>query len=282
MSSQSPMTVAAVSGTGETISCGFLNGVVTYQSFNGATNIIPPQKMHQQPVRCIRFSADGRLLASGSDDTLATVMDTGSGTGRQFRGHDAPVTSIDVSDGGLVATGSGDHTVRVWTQDSSTHRHRIPCPMGVSHVSLSPRGHLLATGGPGGATIFDTGDWKSLTVGTEASVKLVRFSRDGSRLATVTTANVVRVWDTSKAFDTITLPLLAERSEGARINDVTFGFKGDRLGICRDDGVLIIWLHGLNRFMQPKFGDTSVPMKIWTMDFVADDGFLPLFTGRTA
>ncbi len=281
MDALNPPTVAAVSGTGETFSLGYLNGAVSYQSFDGAKHIVAPQRMHQGAVRSLRYSADGRLLASGGEDRIACVIDVNTGTGRQFVGHQGTVTTIDASDRGVIATGSGDHTVRIWDMANVKELKSIPHPMGVTHLSFAPRGHMLATAGPAGVIIWDGNDWKDLPVIKDASVKLVRFSRDGSRMATVTAGNLIRVWDTSRALDSVRLTMLAERTEGANVNDVAFNFIGERLGICRGDGILTVWNHVTKEVMQPSLAEVSVPLKIWTMDFAADGGFLPVFTART-
>ncbi len=273
MGSLNPVTIAAISTPAQSVAFGHVNGTITIQSFvdQRATCV----QMHQHAVRAMRFSPDGRSILSGSEDKFACVLDIANGTGRKFSGHDGPVTTIDASDRGTIATGSGDHTVRVWETASGKELKQLRHPAGVTHLSYAPRGHLLATAGPTGITIFDGNDWKEMAVARGISVKIVRFSRDGKRLAYVTTDNIVRVLNSDNALDKVRLELLAERTERTRINDVVFDFSGDRLGICRNNGVAV-WNHCDGNVVEP---DLEGALNVWSMDFEADGRFIPVYTG---
>ena len=62
------------------------------------------------------FSADSRLLASGSKDTTLKVWDVATGKMKEdLIGHQDEVYAVDWSpDGGRVGSGGRDKTVRVW------------------------------------------------------------------------------------------------------------------------------------------------------------------------
>jgi WD40 repeat protein len=71
---------------------------------------------HSDTVLAVRFSPDGRYLASGAADRFLRVFDVRSfelaGT---FEGHTHHVLSVDWQlDGRRLATGSADQTVKLW------------------------------------------------------------------------------------------------------------------------------------------------------------------------
>jgi WD40 repeat protein len=71
---------------------------------------------HSGPVGAVAFSPDGRLVASGSDDSTVRLWDPATGAVRRtLEGHSQRVEAVVFSpDGRLVASGSGDRTVRLW------------------------------------------------------------------------------------------------------------------------------------------------------------------------
>jgi len=77
---------------------------------------------HEGYVNSVSISADGKRLASGSDDKTVRLWDTETGKEIQrFVGHEGSVRSVSLSaDGKRLAYSSGDKTVRLW--DTETGR----------------------------------------------------------------------------------------------------------------------------------------------------------------
>jgi len=77
---------------------------------------------HEGYINSVSISADGKRLASGSDDKTVRLWDTETGKEIQrFVGHEELVSSVSLSaDGKRLASGSGDKTVRLW--DTETGR----------------------------------------------------------------------------------------------------------------------------------------------------------------
>src|SRR5262249_32206525 len=71
---------------------------------------------HSAAVRCLRFTPDGKRLATCGDDRVARIWD--SATGRQLRtlqGSTDAIFCLAVSpDGARLATGSKDGSLAVW------------------------------------------------------------------------------------------------------------------------------------------------------------------------
>uniref|UniRef100_A0A670K7B8 Katanin p80 WD40 repeat-containing subunit B1 n=1 Tax=Podarcis muralis TaxID=64176 RepID=A0A670K7B8_PODMU len=71
---------------------------------------------HTQAVRCLRFSPDGKWLASSADDHTVKLWDLAAGKIMfEFTGHTGPVNVVEFHPNEyLLASGSSDRTVRFW------------------------------------------------------------------------------------------------------------------------------------------------------------------------
>jgi WD40 repeat protein len=71
---------------------------------------------HQDMVRCLAFSPDSSLLATGSYDRTVKLWDVASHELRMtLRGHSDGVFAVAFSPNGkILATGSGDKTAKLW------------------------------------------------------------------------------------------------------------------------------------------------------------------------
>ena len=117
---------------------------------------------HDGIVRSIAFDADGKTLATASDDGTARLWSTETFEVKQtLKGHTAAVRSVAFSsDGDLVATASLDRTVRIWTNTGES-RATVKHPRPVYTAAFTESGSELITGSADNTVrLFRTDDWK--------------------------------------------------------------------------------------------------------------------------
>ncbi|MEW2138821.1 TIR domain-containing protein [Streptomyces sp. NPDC005409] len=146
----------------------------------------------------IAYSADGELLAVGSED--GSILVCGADDGRAVRtlqGHEGRVYAVKFRDG-VIATGGSDGTVRLWDPVTGACRHRLDVhPDGVWPVSFDPAGTRLATGDREGlVTVWDvaTGEPVHRLPGHVAPV-YTAVHGPGGMLLTGDAAAKARLWD---------------------------------------------------------------------------------------
>lgn len=107
-------------------------------------------KGHRGPVSQVRFSPDGRWIASCSADATIKVWDTATGNHiRTMEGHLAGISTISWSpDSETIASGSDDKVIRLWHRATGKP---YPVPLLGHHnyvysLSFSPKGNMLASG----------------------------------------------------------------------------------------------------------------------------------------
>jgi bla regulator protein BlaR1 len=98
-------------------------------------------------IRCVSFSPDSSIFATGHPDALVRLWESESGgLKKSLQGSQAPITSVHISpDGSQVAAGASDGSVLVWEIDSGDLvAHLPPGQLAVSCLRWSPRGDRLA------------------------------------------------------------------------------------------------------------------------------------------
>ncbi len=103
---------------------------------------------HKKSVKSISFSADGKIMASGSYDTTIRLWSLPTGVYKKtLKGHWKSINSMEFSaDGKLLASASRDNTARVWDVETGKHKRTFKKHTDeVMHIALSPDGKTLAS-----------------------------------------------------------------------------------------------------------------------------------------
>jgi WD40 repeat protein len=163
----------------------------------------------------LAFSADGRILAASG----VRQRPFGFGVRRWdvVTGDEKPFLECNVGnvnglafapDGVTLAAIYSDRTVRLWNLAASRERltlsHRYyqdgdPAPNHTDFRSLafSPDGHTLVTASGSSITLWEveSGAVRAAVAAHERPVNRVAFTADGSRLATASSDETVKLWD---------------------------------------------------------------------------------------
>jgi WD40 repeat protein len=200
-----------------------------------------------EEVTSVAFSADGRLLATGSNDGTARVWEIATGRERMRAPHDSGVSTVAFDPAGTrIASGSKDGTLRVWEVASGRELLRIEHGEEVRQVAFAPgAGHLAAIATSGRVTLvsLDAGEERSWHVGV-AGLGLA-FDRTGARLAAAN-GDVAVVWDVGtgdellRVMHGITADASLAHLEGW-IDDVAFSPDGGYLATAGRDRTARVW-----------------------------------------
>ncbi|MFC9928778.1 trypsin-like peptidase domain-containing protein [Streptomyces sp. NPDC127190] len=177
---------------------------------------------------------------------------------RRLAGHTQPVTSVAFSrNGRILATGSYDHTVRLWDITTGRHLRTLTGHTAkVEAVAFSPDGHTLATGSDDNtARIWDTTTGKRIRTltGHKDWVTSVAFSPDGRTVATGSLDSTARLWDPATGR---TLRTFVGHSNS--VEAVAFNPKGPTLATGSDDNTARIWDLTTGKHIRTLTGHTDV------------------------
>jgi WD40 repeat protein/uncharacterized caspase-like protein len=152
-------------------------------------------------IKCLAFSADGKILAGGSGDGTIILWNVSTGTPTlTLTGHTAVVNSVVFTrEGQTLASGSNDSTIRIWDGETGTLRHRLTGhAAGVTSVAFSSDGTTLASGSIDRTIRLwaaTTGAQLSTLKGYGSNFLTVAVDPRGRFLASASSDGLIRLWD---------------------------------------------------------------------------------------
>jgi len=155
---------------------------------------------HTSSVCSVCFSADGMLLASGSNDNTLKLWSVESGElQKTMKGHTDTIYSVQFSpDGKRLASGSSDYTVKLWNvEDGELQKTLKGHTDTIYSVHFSPNNKLLASGS-GDYSIklwgIEGGELQKTLCEHTDTIYSVYFSPDGNLLASGSNDETVKLW----------------------------------------------------------------------------------------
>ncbi|WP_188298958.1 helix-turn-helix domain-containing protein [Streptomyces sp. CBMA156] len=199
------------------------------------------QFLEKDPETAALVALEGYRAARTTEARGSLLSAYSAYSSKQFTGHTGAVVTVAYApDGRTLATGSADHTVKLW--DTATHRMLATLTghgSSVMTVAFSPDGRTLASAGADRTVrLWDVASGRTTDVlaGHTGAVWSAAFSPDGRTLATGSADHTVRLWDVKSGR---TLSTLAGHTDTVR--SVAYAPDGLTLVTGSADHTVQLW-----------------------------------------
>ncbi|WP_331744302.1 hypothetical protein [Kitasatospora sp. NBC_01300] len=215
------------------------------------------QLLETQPEAAALVALEGYRTARTTEARGSLLSAYAAYSSNQFTGHTGAVTAVAYApDGRTLATGSADHTVKLW--DTTTHR-MLATLTGhtgiVNAVAFSPDGRTLASAGADHTVrLWDvaSGRTTGLLTGHTGAVSSAAFSPDGRTLATAGADQTTRLWDVASQLTVATLT-----GHAGSVRAVAYAPDGRTLATAGADHAVKLWDSTTHRVLATLSGHTG-------------------------
>ena len=204
---------------------------------------------HQSVVCCVRFSLDGRYVATGCNRS-AQIFDVETGNpvahlqdGSLPEDGDLYIRSVCFSPNGqYLATGAEDKVIRVWDIASRTIKHQFTGhEQDIYSLDFARNGRIIASGsGDRSVRLWDLESNSQIAnFSIEDGVTTVAISPDNLFVAAGSLDKSVRVWDIQSG--QLVVRLEGEQGHKDSVYSVAFAPSGGRLVSGSLDKTIKMW-----------------------------------------
>ncbi len=154
-------------------------------------------KAHEQTVRDVSFSQNGKILASAGADNLVKLWQRDGSLLKILPGHQQAVNQVSFSpDSQLLASASDDNTIKLWGIDGKLRKTLHGHSSWVWDVGFSLDSQTIISASADGTAKLWSRDGELLGTlkGHNAGVSNASFSPDGQIVVTVSGDGRVRLW----------------------------------------------------------------------------------------
>jgi eukaryotic-like serine/threonine-protein kinase len=204
---------------------------------------------HNDPIRAVAFSPDGRLVATGAgipnqrSPGLNVVRVWEVDTGKLvsiYSAFDCVVNAlVFLDDGHWIASGGGESKIHIWNIDDDSLRLTLEGHSeDVRRLAVSADGKLLASASSDGTTKLwnlSDGSLRATLDGHGGRLAAVAFNHDGSLLATASADASIKIWSVPD------ISLRQTLKGHLRVVDCLAFAPDDRLASAGFDKTIRIW-----------------------------------------
>jgi len=194
---------------------------------------------HDDYVKSVAFSPDGKYVVSGGWNNTAHVWEASTGKEIARMTHDGEVSSVAFSpDGKYVVSGSFDDTARVWEVVTGQEIVRMTHNEGVDSVAFSPDGKYVVSGSfDDTARVWEASTGKEIARMThDGHVSSVAFSPDGKYVLSIIADNTACVWEASTGRE------IARKTHDGEVSSVAFSPDGKYVVSGSLDNTARVWV----------------------------------------
>lgn len=196
---------------------------------------------HDDKVRCVSFSPDGGILATGGDDTMVRLWSTTTGEElRRMSAHTRAIHAVRSStDGTKWLTVSADETGHLWSAWGYSLAVLEGHESAIYDGAFSHDGRRVVTSSMDDtARIWDAETGSALRVlrGHANLVKQCRFSPDDRLVATASWDSTARIWDSATGKQ-----LHCLEGHVGELESIVFDLAGRRALTAGHDGTARVW-----------------------------------------
>ncbi len=199
--------------------------------------LLEPHKGHVKWVNAVRFSGDGKLFASASDDQLVKVWETETGKLLYtFKGHTSNINGVAFSsDNKTIFSASADGTIKKWNIEKPGQYQFHVCNNGPWDIPLGDDGKWIAAACSD--TILNVWNLASRTIAQSysgVSAIAAAISKDGKYLASGNTN--VEIFDLRQK-----KKIVSSKGHQNRITGIDWMPRRNLVATASGDGTVRIW-----------------------------------------